>query len=233
MGMYDEIVCEYPLPGSPPAFAATAGHAFQTKDLDGMLIAYTIHVDGTITPSLGEKFTGSIVFYTSNICGGGPGRYTRNGEDAHSVSYVAIFVDGALKELREDSNEIAPAMPISKMRVQGPRLTKEDVDEIRRRQAESLIGRVIYVMWGGQADGYVASVIAEDAKEFVVQSKTRGFEKIDRRNRDATFFDNEADAKESRKSRNDEWVEQRQEWEAYVSKWNAERGIAPLPAGKG
>jgi hypothetical protein len=35
MGMFDNIRCEYPLPGNPPANAAELD--FQTKDLESLL----------------------------------------------------------------------------------------------------------------------------------------------------------------------------------------------------
>ena len=44
MGMYDNVVCGYPLPGNPPPWVV--GHTFQTKDLGSTLDHYTITPSG-------------------------------------------------------------------------------------------------------------------------------------------------------------------------------------------
>lgn len=46
MGMYDEIRCEYPLPGT--GYRVLPGHAFQTKDLECLLDRYTITAEGLL-----------------------------------------------------------------------------------------------------------------------------------------------------------------------------------------
>lgn len=46
MGMYDLLVCGFPLPGNPPGWVV--GHEFQTKDMDCVLERYTITPDGVL-----------------------------------------------------------------------------------------------------------------------------------------------------------------------------------------
>ena len=47
MGMYDDIVCKYPLP-LPEDTKGFHPYGFQTKDLDNALDCYEIHEDGTL-----------------------------------------------------------------------------------------------------------------------------------------------------------------------------------------
>lgn len=46
MGMYDEISCEYPLPGT--GYRVLPGHTFQTKDFERLLDRYTITAEGLL-----------------------------------------------------------------------------------------------------------------------------------------------------------------------------------------
>lgn len=46
MGLFDEIRCEYPLPGS--GYRLAPGHTFKTKSLGGALDNYTITADGRL-----------------------------------------------------------------------------------------------------------------------------------------------------------------------------------------
>lgn len=47
MGMYDEVVCRYPLPGTPPSWA-TADHRYQSKSLECGMDLYEIRDDGSL-----------------------------------------------------------------------------------------------------------------------------------------------------------------------------------------
>src|SRR4051812_6215154 len=122
MGMYDNIRCDYPLPigpnGPPPDFVMEPGYLFQSKDLDCSLSVFTIKADGTFDYE--TAYTGELEFYTSNICGSGPGLYTRTGEDAISVDYLAKFVDGKLTSIVETAREIRPALPSKAMSFKAP-----------------------------------------------------------------------------------------------------------------
>ena len=136
MWMFDEITCEYPLPGTPPEFVKESGFLFQTKDLDCTLGHYIITKTGElidsdpafdnlgveIEPNIIKDYFGCIEFYTSNIHGGGPTKegykqFTKNGEDAESVRYKAIFSYGKLVEIIEGKRTKVPALPIKDMKI--------------------------------------------------------------------------------------------------------------------
>lgn len=133
MGMFDEIICRYPLPGTPPAFVKP-GHVFQAKDMEHGCWIYQLGSDGilrsadTFERSQGnlqfddvERFTGEIVFYASNVRGGAPSRkggyvqFTDDGSDAIQISYDATFENGHLITLREENRTTEPALPVSRM----------------------------------------------------------------------------------------------------------------------
>jgi hypothetical protein len=48
MGMFDYIICRYPLPGKPPSFI-DADHQFQTKDFDCYLDLYIVSETGKLS----------------------------------------------------------------------------------------------------------------------------------------------------------------------------------------
>ena len=115
MGMYDNVICGYPLPGNPPSW--TVGYVFQTKDLGSMLDQYTITPDGYLiwhrteqrliedeSAVLGFRnelirawdepvaFHGEFNFYTSG---------SKTGSDHHEghpvwLEYKARFTNGRL-----------------------------------------------------------------------------------------------------------------------------------------
>lgn len=113
MGMFDYIVCNYPLPNYP-LDAATAVE-FQTKDTDEQLCStYTISAAGYLY--LADKlqdYTGSIHFYASNMVASGPGCYTRDGEDHFWLSYTALFVHGQLTHIERIDYRTEPAQKSS------------------------------------------------------------------------------------------------------------------------
>jgi len=99
MGLFDEIVCEYPLPDWPEGEEPS----FQTKDLDCLLERYRITADGRLLTSryrrgaedtesreLHTECHGYLVFYAS---------LERNGE-REWFEYRAKFTDGRLVDLQ-------------------------------------------------------------------------------------------------------------------------------------
>jgi len=61
MGMYDDLTCEYALPGEPKPTDIN----FQTKDFDCLLDHYMITKDGRLTKKNSEvQFHGMLRFYT-------------------------------------------------------------------------------------------------------------------------------------------------------------------------
>lgn len=216
MGMYDHIVCKAKLPGTPPAFVTDHGHQFQTKDTpEQYLTTYEITEDGRLLDSGGvdQEFHGDLEFYDSNIVGCGPDGsggsvvWTRNGEDAESVDYRARFNAGKLMGIVVIEQTKKPAKSEA-ARPRPPRPTPEEVRARKDRIAEALLGRTVFVLWGGQPieKGYAAEVIAEDDGQLVFKSAENGFEVIHRSSRDRTFFDSaeaaiasrEADRKQQR-----------------------------------
>ena len=223
MGMYDNISCDYPLPGKLPSFIKP-GHVFQTKDLDQCLIHYHITKDGLLETldqagNQPQNFSGEVEFYDSNICASGPGIYTRNGEDAESVSYLAVFEKGKLQSIKEVENTKEPAlkaMPIKQFI-----LTPEDKEKIKRRRAESLFGKRVYVLWGGKEEGYFSEVVAENDLQLCLKNDQK-MELMFRSERDHIFWDTAEEAKASRVARQKEWNERKAEYDAYCEKWKHE-----------
>ena len=237
MGMYDEIICEMQLPNNPPSFAKMADHRFQTKDLECMLNLYKISKDGHpleliphLTPEIVAK-PKNFNFHTSNIVGSGPGIYTANGEDAESIEYAVIFNGDKVSAIREVERSLEPALPRSAQGITFPNLTKEEIAEMRSREAEPLIGKTLYVLWGGQEKGYPVKVIAENEDEICVilesdaEFKRKGsFELLDRRSRDNTFFDSEAEAFADKNRRTSHWTDRKAKYDKYAQEWRDKRG---------
>jgi len=227
MGMYDYVVCEYPLPGNPPAFALGTGNAFQSKSFHCLMDTYTIQEDGRIRRHSFQKgqpeemldFTGVLEFYDSNITGSGPGIYTSKGEDAQSVDYRAIFVDGTLTKIEETRNDRKPALPSSRHMLIRSVPTESEKAEWRRREAESLMGKKIYLLWGGQDEGHYATVVAEDDRHLCVKAEGRDMSLVHRHLRDHIFFDTEEEAWKSRREREDAWNKRKREYNEYCEEW--------------
>lgn len=215
MGMFDDIRCEYPLPGNPPKWAVD----FQTKDLECMLMQYTITVDGRLREGTEgnylEDFTGTVNFYTSNVVASGPGAYTRNGEDAEQVEYCAVFVRGKLIEIIEVSHTQEPA--IKREPIQYTAITHSERKERDERENESLIGRTMCLWWGGGGDGYLVKVIAENAKEWLVQAADGTFEQVGRYQRDNCFFDSYEDGKRDKDERQKRRDAERKAYEEAIA----------------
>ena len=101
MGLFDEIVCEYPLPGWP----THESPRFQTKDLDCSMDTYRISADGRLLRSRSEgapewhdvEYHGVIGFYTSLERAGG----------REWFEYTAKFTDGRLV----GAERMQPALP--------------------------------------------------------------------------------------------------------------------------
>ncbi len=77
MGLFDDLKCEYPLPGTNPE---KADIQFQTKDLSCEMRQYTITSDGRLVENSGREdhnsITATLNFYWSNVVASGPGTYT-------------------------------------------------------------------------------------------------------------------------------------------------------------
>jgi hypothetical protein len=216
MGMFDEITCEYPITGGLPAWITR--HPFQTKDLECCLQMYHISADGSF--SLPE-WTGTLNFYTDNVVGSGPGIYTENGEDAEYLDCTAKIVHGKVVGSIQVERKSHKAWPISKMHI-FEKPTQQQVKRWQQRIAEQLIGKRLYVLWGGQDTGYWVTVMTENAKQLCVcheadakYHEAGDLELLDRRDRDRIFWDSEEEALAHRKARNDNWDREKAEFEAF------------------
>lgn len=213
MGMYDNVICEYPIAGGLPDWIGK--HPFQTKDLGCALDTYRICADGSFSL---PDWTGILNFYTSNVVGSGPGIYTGNGEDAEYLDCTARIVDGKIIGDIQVERKSHKAWPITKMH----KPTQQQVQRWQKRTAEQLTGKRLYVLWGGQDTGYWVTVIAENTRQLCVRHeadakyhKAGDFELLDRRDRDRIFWDSETEALAQAKSRKDEWGRERAEFEAF------------------
>lgn len=219
MGMFDWIECRYPLPGNVPDWA-TAHPRFQTKDLDQTLETYVITPTGLLVGM--PDYTGLINFYNDNIVSSsGPRIYTAEGEDAWSVSYCAVFVNGMLVSLSETENNRRPAV---KRRRSEQKFTPEDAAALKQRREESLLGRRIYLLWGNETIGRYVVVIAENSTELICQHEDLRFETVPRWQRGNCFFDSEDEALRSRKASADAWELLRLEYEAEIASKRIEHG---------
>ncbi len=152
MGMYDEIVCNYPLPTQSP-FAI-----YQTKSLDCMMGTYEIaedgrlfQTDGTFTGKLDPpelvELTGVVEFYNSNFAACAFGQtFTRDGEDFESVTYEATFHDGKVTAIVEIERERTPALSSEFYRQADVEIDK-DAPQIDETEPE--VGATLWRLWGG------------------------------------------------------------------------------------
>jgi len=221
MGMFDNIRCEYPLPGNPPANAAELD--FQTKDLESLLQTYVITPAGVLQlDGANVPFSGTVDFYWSNIVASGPGIYTHDGEDAHHLEYQALFIDGKVTRMEETENRKEAALAFSERDFGMPTLTPEERAEQKKRYAESLLGRTMCIWWGGDTtEGYAAKVVTESDKELVLQTENGKFEIIDRHSRDRTLFDSYEDGKRHRDDREADWDRRKAEYAAKLAARNS------------
>lgn len=239
MGMYDCVRCSAAFPGTPPAFIKP-GHDFQTKDLNCLLDTYEIGADGFLRlieksmvndgvpdTSLGSAvlFHGDLCFYTSNIRGSGPeGVFTQDGEDAESVGYRARFVNGKLQDITETSRECRPAWSVARMRLANPRPSTEELAERERRVTESLVGRTLFLCWGGMEPdaGESVRIVYENTRQFVLEGPDGTLQLIHRHLRDNVLFDDRDHAERVLATRKAEREARRREYEALI----ASRGVS-------
>lgn len=113
MGMFDDLRCEYPLPGNVPVDAGSLN--YQTKDTpDQYCRQYLITKEGMLTRDGNvEDFSGGICFYAGNVVASGPGIYTKDGEDAFWLEYQSVFVHGKIVNIELVRYESEPAQKSS------------------------------------------------------------------------------------------------------------------------
>lgn len=227
MGMYDHIIVSTRLlPLGRPKFIKDGTHTFQTKDFDCILTTYEIDTTGRLLDCVGtylEDYTGVVNFYDGNMSAGrGDCIFTTDGSDYEFVEYQATFVDGRLKgRIKKTEHTKEKAMPVAEMNKLMPHhddgYSKEE--SLRRRQ-ESLVGKTVYILWGGcnsPKEGYEGKVMAETEEEVCVQSANK-LEVIHRCQRDVTMFDSYEDAKRDHERRKKEWKDSQKRFKMALAK---------------
>lgn len=239
MGMFDYVVCELPLPGRVPAWLKP-GHLFQTKDTPPQALdTFRIKADRTITHQGYDAdhspqkectcvgMNASIEFRTNNICGvHGPALYTRDGEDAVSLAYVAVVVNGIVVDVQQTECEVRPAWAI---RPPGRAIQLSNVDQkkLAERLNERLLGTERYVRPSyASLDGYKVRIVFETDQELVALAleassfkKAGSMEILDRNDRDRTHFDTKADAEAHYVTAQNSCNERIKKWEAFAASW--------------
>ena len=210
MGMYDHIVCRYPLPTTPPLFTNDNDHTYQTKSLDCRLATYEITEDGRVRRCSGRMresefdsqpldFNGVIEFYSCNGSVVAYGlTFTPDGSDYESVTYEATFVDGAVQKIVETEREREPALA-REVYHQLEGMFQEDRPVIDLSEPE--IGAEMYVLWGSlkrKLDGYPAKLIAKTSRRWTFVGRHDKTETIDSSQLGNCLFHTEADAKAQR-----------------------------------
>lgn len=242
--MFDEVICNYPLPEKPPAFIKP-DHRFQTKSFDCYMDTYIISKDGKLSKKhnkymyhedednldvtkledTDEDHTGEVFFYTSNIHGSGPAIYTSNGEDYESVTYKAIFINGKLSSIIESERDIGPAFPIAKMRIEtlGDVKDEDTKERNRKRQEkidESALGKKLYLLYGGTDKGHYATVVAETDTEMCLKDEETGKLKVEYKSfRNHIIWDTKEEAHAEREDSKSKWEKGRKEYEDLKKEW--------------
>jgi len=197
MGMFDTIICKYPLPGTQPELIKD----FQTKSLDCTLDYYQITEDGNLirtSDSEYEKgnidhFTGTINFYNSNICSAGWGcKFTANGEDYESVEYVATFVDGFVTSITQVEYEREVCLSSKDV----PGFHKEIRKESELAKIDNLVGTkiVYYYKFLNREDSYEAEVVYQSNNKYCVKCEDGKLELVDRYMLGSSWFKNKEEA---------------------------------------
>lgn len=219
---YDSIKCLYPLPNNPPFGKDTW---YQTKDFDCMYESYTIFEDGT-TDFPDPASLRTIEFYTSNISGAGPGLYTRNGEDAISVTYRALIQNGMVEWIVEAERKVEPALPVAMMMKELMAKPKEEeVMKVREHRERSWKGtRMFYLPGGRDGVGEWGVIEAEDKKNLCFKSeKTGALNMMHRLQIGSTLWESEEEALNDKKEREDDWNKRKKVYEEYAEAWRKAR----------
>lgn len=234
MGMYDFIVCRYPLPTVPPEFTKGDYHRYQSKSLDCIGATYEITEDGQIRQSDAGMFqslfdhdpfdfSGIIEFYDSNWCSAAFGiTFTVDGEDYESVTYEATFF-GTVKKIVETERERKPSLSRAVYdRVNG--MFEEDKPVID--MAEPEVGAEMYVLWGSidrNMEGYPVKLIAKTSRDWAFVGPDEKIETIHPGQLGNCLFHSEADAKAQRAHEHWLWDRRTEYCKELLRKGQSER----------
>lgn len=99
MGMFDDVVCEAPL---PDGFVSKNG--FQTKSFDSLMDTYTITKDGRLLRASGWYLRRDEAVVELDDYHGDFYFYTYSDEDKELHEYVARFTHGKLERITKNEN---------------------------------------------------------------------------------------------------------------------------------
>lgn len=223
MGMFDDIKCEYPLPGTPLALIVPN---FQTKDLECSLDQYEITEDGRLIQtftSFGAEpqgfvpYTGVINFYNSNGSAGAYGIcFTSKGEDLESAEYNATFKDGIVTSIEQVEYSREPALGYKETeRLLAPLFP----DEVEVDESDPDVGAQMYIQYGGDSAGFPATLAVKGAKKWALTTEDGDIETMHPSDLGNILFHTQADAEAQRNAHTISW-QQRTE---YCAKLLAEK----------
>lgn len=210
MGMYDYVVCRYPLPTAPPSWA-TDDQQYQSKSLDCRMAVYEIGEDGRLRQceagAFESKFDdapipfhGVLEFYHSNWCAAAYGMvFTPDGADHESVTYEATLVDGLVEGIVETERTREPSLS-REIYQQLDAMFQGDKPVIDESEPE--IGADMYVLWGSinrdLSRGYPAKLIAKTSRDWAFVGRNDKIETIDPHQLGNCLFHTKADAEAQR-----------------------------------
>jgi hypothetical protein len=236
MGMYDHIICRYPLPGEPPSFCAGKGNRFQSKSLDCFMATYEITEAGELLQTGNmygdlEKpetvaFHGVLEFYDSNWAALAFGvRFTASGEDFESVTYEATFVNGKVQSIAETEREREPALARSVLDEIDALFDKGE-PEVTMTEPEA--GQPMYLQWGGSIEGYPVTFLAKTQVNWAVADERGEIDKLHPFDLGRLLFHSKEES-----DRVKAWSEKAREQKiAYAKRLLEGRSAPPAPSGQ-
>lgn len=210
MGMFDDITCNYPLPGTP---LALIGNNFQTKDLECMMCQYEITAEGALMQTRGnyidqdaegfQSFTGVVNFYNSNACASAYGMcFTSDGQDHESAEYNATFKDGMLTHIEQIEYSRVPALAY---RETEQLLAPLFPDSVEVDKSDPEVGALMWIQYGGGSPGFPARLLFKGAKKWAFSTEDGDVEAMHPSDLGNLVFHTQADADAKRNIRKTSW----------------------------
>jgi len=168
MGLYDEMLCQHPL---PDGWVPPAGTWFQTKDTPDQFLSRYVLTDRGSLRQEGEEalipFHGALTFYTTNISGiDGGVCCTRDDAPPWQAEYVALFDHGALLKLEGQRVRLTDRRQVSRAAfAQGRRAPSVEAPMPTDRTAWTPAMRALLV----GRDPMTLGVARDDAQHWLTQ----------------------------------------------------------------
>ena len=120
MGLFDTVICKYPLPiDTLPSWATS----FHTQDFGCQMQTFTIHEDGRISSEEADyvRLSRDIEFGVSNFAASVKGRlYTSDGSPFCSLTFIAHFRDGIVQWITLAEEITKPAFHLKELPPERP-----------------------------------------------------------------------------------------------------------------